>query len=108
VAGGNRHLAVRDGHLAVIDAPKVQYSRPSIDVLFESLARTYGARVIGVLLSGANVDGAAGIQAIRRAGGTTVVQTPSEAAHSRMPAAVIAAADGIDFVLPITRSDLRS
>ena len=71
-----------------VDEP-VHYSRPSIDVLFESAAEVWGARLMGVILTGANHDGAAGLRAVARAGGFTVVQDPLEAAASAMPAAAL-------------------
>jgi osmotically-inducible protein OsmY len=92
------HLTARDGHVHLSDGARVNYSRPSIDVLFESVARVYGPRAIGIVLGGANIDGARGLQAIRRAGGTTIVLAPEEARASRMPRAAIGH-DGIDFVV---------
>jgi two-component system chemotaxis response regulator CheB len=84
-------LAETDGRLSLSTEAPVQYSRPSIDVLFESAADAYGARAIGVVLSGANNDGARGLAAIVRAGGTAIVQRPDEASSSTMPAAALAA-----------------
>jgi two-component system, chemotaxis family, protein-glutamate methylesterase/glutaminase len=86
------HMLIEaDGRISLsIEAP-VQYSRPSIDVLFESAADAYGALAIGVVLSGANNDGARGLAAIVRAGGTAVVQRPEEATSAAMPAAALAA-----------------
>ena len=88
------HLLVeRDRHFSLsIDAP-VNFSRPSIDVLFESAADAYGARLLAVVLTGANDDCAAGARAVRDAGGVVVVQDPSVAEASRMPQAAIARAD---------------
>jgi two-component system, chemotaxis family, protein-glutamate methylesterase/glutaminase len=63
----------------------VQYSRPSIDVLFESAADIYGARLLGILLTGGNEDGAAGLAYISECGGTTVLQDPAEAVAPTMP-----------------------
>jgi two-component system, chemotaxis family, protein-glutamate methylesterase/glutaminase len=82
-----------------IDEP-VNFSRPSIDVLFESAAEAFGARLIGVLLSGANDDGASGIARIKAAGGTTVVQSPETAAVPTMPQAAMKRST-IDQVLPL-------
>jgi two-component system chemotaxis response regulator CheB len=79
------------------DAP-VHFSRPSIDVLFESGAQAHGPRVAAIVLTGANEDGAAGLRRIRQCGGLTVVQDPAEAAYPAMPRAAIEAADP-DFVL---------
>jgi two-component system, chemotaxis family, protein-glutamate methylesterase/glutaminase len=71
-----------------IDEP-VKFSRPSIDVLFESAARTYGNKLLGVVLTGANDDGAAGASAIRKCGGVLAVQSPETAVASEMPRAAI-------------------
>jgi two-component system chemotaxis response regulator CheB len=81
--------------LALSVDEKVHYSRPSIDVLFESCARAYKSRFLGVLLSGANEDGANGLVAIRDRGGITVAQTPATAEQPVMPQSAIdrAAAD---------------
>jgi two-component system, chemotaxis family, protein-glutamate methylesterase/glutaminase len=70
--------------------PPVHFSRPSIDVLFETAADVYGASLIGILLSGASEDGAVGLQEIQRAGGTTLVQSPLSAEVAIMPAAALA------------------
>jgi two-component system chemotaxis response regulator CheB len=70
------------------EAP-VNYSRPSIDVLMESAADAYGASLVGILLTGANFDGAAGLPKIRQQGGLTVVQDPAEAEVATMPEAAI-------------------
>jgi two-component system chemotaxis response regulator CheB len=69
----------------------VHFSRPSIDVLFETAAETYGDRVLGVILSGANSDGADGLRAIAEAGGATVVQQPASAEVPTMPQAALKA-----------------
>lgn len=92
------HMVVRDGHVVLTDTAKVHFSRPAIDVLFESVADAYGTRVIGVVLSGTGVDGADGVRAIKARGGTTLAQT--EASHGGMPRA--ARATGcIDAALPL-------
>ena len=100
VAGGVVWVAPSDYHLLVeadrtfslsID-PLVNFSRPSIDVLFESAAEVYGAGVLAVVLTGANADGAAGAAAVRRAGGRVAVQDPASAHSKTMPDAAIASA----------------
>src|SRR5262249_54289146 len=78
---------VADGHLQLRQTERVSFSRPSIDVLFDSVAKAYGPRAVGVILSGAGKDGARGLQAIRAAGGTTIVQDPHEARYGRLPKA---------------------
>ncbi|MGV2905185.1 chemotaxis protein CheB, partial [Achromobacter sp. AGC25] len=78
----------------------VYFSRPSIDVLFESAADGYGEKLLGVLLSGANGDGAAGLAAIHAAGGRTVVQAPSSAAMPVMPQAALARQPAHEVLTP--------
>ncbi|MBS0537659.1 MAG: chemotaxis protein CheB [Proteobacteria bacterium] len=86
------HLLVEaDGHLSLSSDELVLYSRPSIDVLFESASDAYGPGLIGVILSGANEDGAAGLRAVVDAGGTAVVQNPDKAFAPAMPEAAKAA-----------------
>jgi len=80
--------------------PRVNYSRPSIDVLFESAARVYQERCIGIVLTGANRDGSAGLQAIKRGGGLAVVQDPANAEFEAMPLAAIGAGP-VDHILPL-------
>src|SRR6267143_3719852 len=94
------HLLVRAGHLVLTDTKLVHFSRPSIDLLFESVADAYGDRAIGVVLSGSGVDGADGIRAIQAKGGSTLVQDPASAAHAGMPQAA-RATQCVDFTLPL-------
>jgi two-component system, chemotaxis family, protein-glutamate methylesterase/glutaminase len=89
-APADYHMLVeRNGTIALSTEEKVHWSRPSIDVLFESAARALGERVIAVLLSGASVDGAAGIRAVKAAGGLTIAQDPATAEYPLMPRAAI-------------------
>jgi two-component system chemotaxis response regulator CheB len=90
VAPPDYHVLVEaDGCLSLsVEAP-VHFSRPSIDVLFESAALVYGPRLVGVLLSGASEDGARGLGVIRERGGRTLVQDPTTAQVPVMPAAAI-------------------
>lgn len=100
IAQPDAHLLVREGHLVLTDTKLVHFSRPSIDLLFESVADAYGDRAISVILSGSGVDGADGTRAIKAKGGTTIAQAPGSAAHAGMPQA--ARATGcIDVTLPL-------
>jgi two-component system chemotaxis response regulator CheB len=72
-----------------VDEP-VLFSRPSIDVLFESAADVYGEGLLGVILTGANEDGAAGLRAVAAAGGAALVENPAEAFAAAMPSAALA------------------
>ena len=76
VAPPDYHLLVDGGRFALSVEARVQYARPSIDVLFESVADGYRERAIGIVLTGANKDGAAGLAAIKRNGGVSIVQDP--------------------------------
>jgi len=102
IAGGTVYFATADYHL-LVEADKtlslsnddpVLYSRPSIDVLFETAADAYGPGLIAIVLTGANHDGADGLAAVVRAGGAAIVQTPEGAYAAAMPQAAIAAAPG--------------
>ena len=90
VAPPNYHLLIEtDRTFSLSSDPPVQYSRPSIDVLFETAALTYKDKLIGIILTGSNSDGAAGISAIRKMGGLTIAQDPAEAQYSLMTQASI-------------------
>ena len=97
VAPGNRHLVVRDGRLHLTDAPERHSCRPSVDVLFESVAAEYGARAAACLLTGMGRDGAQGLLRIREAGGTTMAQDEATSIVYGMPreAAMLGAAQQI-------------
>ena len=100
VAPANYHLLVEGQRFAFSVDARVQFARPSIDVLFESVAEAYRDRAIGIVLTGANEDGAAGLAAIKRNGGVGIVQDPKTATKKSMPEAAIAAAD-VDAVLTL-------
>jgi len=101
VAPPDHHLLVeRDGTFSISVDQKVRFARPSIDVLFESAAVAWGSELVGVLLTGANADGADGMRRIRECGGLTVVQSPDEADCPIMPQAAIATTE-IEYVLPL-------
>jgi two-component system, chemotaxis family, protein-glutamate methylesterase/glutaminase len=84
-APSNYHLLLDEGPQMALSADDlVHHSRPSIDVLFESAAHVYKDRLLGIILTGANEDGAAGLAAVHDGGGTTVVQTPQSARSPQM------------------------
>jgi two-component system, chemotaxis family, protein-glutamate methylesterase/glutaminase len=89
VAPAEYHVLVEVGHLALSTEEPVRYSRPSIDVTFESAADSYGSRTIGVIMTGANDDGARGLKRIADRGGAAIVQEPSTAESAVMPAAAL-------------------
>ncbi len=97
----NYHLLVEeDCTFSLSVAEKANYSRPSIDVLFESAVDAYGAGLIGIILTGANADGAQGLQLIRQYGGMIIVQDPQTAEFPYMPRAAIEAVDA-NHILPL-------
>ena len=96
------HLLVESGGFALSIEEHVQHSRPSIDVLLDSAADTYGERVIGVVLTGANEDGARGAKRIKRRGGVVIVQDPKTAEAAAMPQAAIDSVS-VDQILPLDK-----
>lgn len=99
VAAPDRHLLLMDGSILLGTGPRENMVRPSIDPFFRSAALTYGPRVIGVVLTGMLNDGAAGLHAIKAAGGTAVVQHPIDAEADQMPLAALETVD-VDHVAP--------
>jgi two-component system, chemotaxis family, protein-glutamate methylesterase/glutaminase len=93
-------LVEKSRQIALSTDEPLNYSRPSIDVLFESAADAYGERLLGVILTGANDDGAEGLNAVYRAGGLTVVQQPDSAAVPLMVVSALRRGPA-DFVLPL-------
>jgi two-component system chemotaxis response regulator CheB len=101
VAPPNRHLLVNaDGTLELTQTELVHFVRPSADLLFESAAAAYGERVIAVVLSGSGHDGSMGVKAIKKTGGTLIVQDARNAEFPGMPEAALATGLA-DFVLPL-------
>ncbi|HTM35106.1 MAG TPA: chemotaxis protein CheB [Terriglobales bacterium] len=100
VGPADEHLLVSEGKIQLAHSRLIRFSRPSIDVMFASVAATYGGRAIGVILSGSNRDGADGIAAIKRAGGVTVAQSPDSAEYRVMPQASIDTGC-VDHVIPL-------
>jgi two-component system chemotaxis response regulator CheB len=121
VRPGTVYFAPPDYHLLVDEGPRlalssdepVNFSRPSIDVLFESAADVYGPRLLGIVLTGANEDGAAGLAAVSAAGGLTIVQQPQSAqvksmvisALNRNPTSQVLELEGIATLLATLNQD---
>jgi two-component system, chemotaxis family, protein-glutamate methylesterase/glutaminase len=95
------HVLVENCRQIALSADEpVHYSRPSIDVLFESAADVYGERLLGIILTGGNADGAAGLHAVHQAGGITIVQQPDTAKVPLMAVSALQRGPA-DFVLPL-------
>jgi two-component system chemotaxis response regulator CheB len=101
IAPPNRHLLVnRDNTLSLTHSELVHFVRPSADLLFESVAASHKERAIAVVLTGTGSDGAMGVAAIKKMGGTVIVQDQASAEFFGMPGAAIKAGN-VDFVLPL-------
>jgi two-component system, chemotaxis family, protein-glutamate methylesterase/glutaminase len=101
IAPPNRHLLVNpDGTISLSQSELVHFVRPSADLLFESVAASYKDRVIAVVLTGTGSDGAMGVQAIKKTGGTVIVQDEKTSQFFGMPAAAIQTGNA-DFILPL-------
>jgi len=98
----NLHLLAEPGNVRLLRAPPVHYSRPSIDLLFESVAVSYGSRAVAVVLNGSGADGASGLRAVKMAGGLTMVEDPAKAEFASMPYSAIATGC-VDMVLPLEK-----
>ncbi|WP_417346599.1 chemotaxis protein CheB [Ferrimonas sp.] len=97
----NYHLMVELSHtLALSTEDRVNFSRPAVDVLFETAADAYGPGLVGVILTGSNSDGAAGMERIKQRGGLLVVQSPESAEAPQMPMAVLERVE-VDHQLPL-------
>jgi len=108
VAPPGYHLLVERNSLSLSTDEPERFSRPSIDVLFDSVADSYGVEAVGLILTGASDDGAQGLARIRRNGGVTLVQEPASAERSTMPEAALAAAGAhrvltLDEIAPFLR-----
>jgi len=101
IAPPNRHLLVNpDNTLSLSQSELVHFLRPSADLLFESVAASYRERAIAVVLTGTGSDGAMGVQAIKKMGGTVIAQDEGSAEFFGMPSAAIHSGS-VDFVLPL-------
>ena len=101
IAPPNRHLLVNpDGTLSLSQSELVHFVRPSADLLFESAAASHKDRAIAVVLTGTGTDGAMGVQAIKKMGGTVIVQDEKTSQFIGMPAAAIQTGNA-DFILPL-------
>jgi len=106
VAPPDHHLILEEGRLVVKKGPKENRFRPSIDTLFRSAAYVYGSRVIGIVLSGLLNDGTSGLWAIKRLGGTTIIQDPADAIFPEMPENALEYVE-VDHIEPVSKmSDL--
>jgi len=102
IAPPDEHMLAGPGKIQLAHTHLVRFSRPSIDLLFESVAGMYGSRSVGVILSGTLKDGSAGIRAIKEAGGVTLAQDPADAEFKSMPAAAVATGC-VDYTLPLNK-----
>lgn len=103
IAPANYHLLVEKDHtLSLSVEQKVNFARPSIDVLFESAAEAYKEKLIGIILTGSNNDGTKGIKKIKDKGGIAIVQDPATAESPYMPSSAIAAGS-TDYILSVEK-----
>ena len=101
IAPANYHLLLEENNtLSLSDEPLINYSRPSINVLFETAAEVLKEKAVGIILTGANSDGAQGLKRVKKCGGITIVQRPDSANAPAMPEAAIELVD-VDYILTI-------
>lgn len=100
IAPPDKHMLVRDRKIVLTSTEPLHFVRPSIDLLFESVAANFNGRAIGVILTGMNIDGAMGIKAIKEMGGVTIAQDEKTSEFFEMPKAAIETG-AVDYILPI-------
>ena len=101
IATPDHHLLINgDGTFSLSQSEPIRFLRPSADLLFESVAATYKNRAIALVLTGTGSDGTIGVEAIKKMGGTVIVQDVKTAEFCGMPSAVIQAGN-VDFILPL-------
>lgn len=100
-APANYHLLVEnDKTFSLTNEDKIQFARPALDVTMDSMAEIYAHNLLGIVLTGANEDGANGLKTIKENGGVTIVQLPSDALYPTMPEAAIKKSDP-DYILTL-------
>jgi two-component system chemotaxis response regulator CheB len=102
VAPPDHHLIIEDGHMVLSRGPKENRHRPSVDPLFRSAAKAYGQQVIGIILTGSLDDGTIGLQAVKKAGGVTIVQELDDAFCADMPRSAMDHVK-VDYVAPVAK-----
>ena len=102
ICPADNHLLIKEDHLLVTKGARENRYRPAIDPLFRSAAATHGPRVAAVLLTGVLDDGTAGMMAVKKCGGLTIVQDPKDAAYPEMPQSALNNVD-VDYCVPITQ-----
>jgi two-component system CheB/CheR fusion protein len=102
----NKHLAVQEGLLTLVDPQQPPGSRVAIDLFFRTLSAAFGPRAVSIVLSGADSDGSIGIKHVKEQGGITIVQDPTEAEYDSMPRTAIATGM-VDWVLPVAEIPAR-
>ncbi len=100
IAPPDKHMLIRDRKIVLTSTEPMHFVRPSIDLLFESVAANFNGRAIGVILTGMNTDGAMGIKAIKEKGGVTIAQDEKTSEFFVMPKAAIETG-AVDYILPI-------
>ena len=101
IAPPDHHMLIHRGVIRLSRGPRENRTRPAIDPLFRTAARSYGPRVMGIVLSGMLSDGTAGLVEIKRHGGMAIVQDPHEAEYPSMPRSALLNAD-VDYAIPVT------